>query len=170
MDKEYVILECIDNNSMITQRELSKKAGVSLGTVNILINKMVREGLIKIEKVNTNTILYMLTPKGFMEKVNKTYKYIKIHYKYLSETMDKIKNQLAKLLENEEKIVIILESDETGELVHTAIKELGSPKIQVGNADDIHADTNCLLVVLSSEMYLHYYNQGKRVINILERI
>ncbi len=170
MDREYIILECIDNNSMITQRELSKKTGVSLGTVNILINKMVREGLIKIEKVNTNTILYMLTPKGFMEKVNKTYKYIKIHYKYLSETKEKIKNQLRKLLEDEEKIVIVLDSDETGELVQTAIRELGSPRIQVGNADSISANTQDLLVVFSSEIYLNYNNQGKRVINILERI
>ena len=113
MDKEYIILESIDNNSAITQRELYKKLGISLGAINILINKMVREGLIKIEKVSTNTILYMLTPKGFMEKVNKTYKYIKIHYKYIAETKDKIKQQLKKVLENEEKIIVICGQDET---------------------------------------------------------
>lgn len=170
MDKEYIILESIDNNSMITQRELSKKLGVSLGTINILINKMVKEGLIKIEKVNTNTILYMLTPKGFLEKVNKTYKYIKIHYSYITETKDKIKKQLLNLLENEEKIIVILEQDETGELVQTAIKEIGSPGVQLSNVGDIIGKTPYLIVILGNELYEKYSSMGNRIVNILEKI
>ena len=170
MDKEFIILESIDNNSMITQRELSKKLGISLGAINILINKMVREGLIKIEKANTNTILYMLTPKGFMEKVNKTYKYIKIHYKYISETKDKIKQQLIKIIEYEEKIIVILSQDETGELVQTAVKEIGSPCVLLSNADDINGRIPYLIVVLGNELYEKYLSMGNRVINILEKI
>jgi len=170
MDKEYIILESIDNNSAITQRELSKKLGISLGAINILINKMVREGLIKIEKVSTNTILYMLTPKGFMEKVNKTYKYIKIHYKYIAETKDKIKQQLLRVLENEEKIIIVLGQDETGELVKTAIKEIDSPRAQLSDADDINGKTSHLVVVLDNELYEKYSMMGNRVMNILREI
>jgi len=170
MDKEYIILESIDNNSAITQRELSKKLGVSLGAINILINKMVKEGLIKIEKLNTNIILYMLTPKGFIEKVNKTYKYIKIHYKYITETKDKIKRQLLKILENEERIVVALSQDETGELVQTAAKEIGSPDVIFNNADDINGKIPYLIVVYKNELYEKYTSMGNRVINILEKV
>jgi len=170
MDKEYIILESIDNNSAITQRELSKKLGISLGAINILINKMVREGLIKIEKVSTNTILYMLTPKGFMEKVDKTYKYIKIHYKYITETKDKIKQQLLRVLENEEKIIVVLGQDETGELVKTAIKEIDSSRVQLSDADDINGKEKNLIVVLDNELYEKYSMMGNRVMNILREI
>ena len=170
MDKEYIILESIDNNSAITQRELSKKLGISLGAINILINKMVREGLIKIEKVSTNTILYMLTPKGFMEKVNKTYKYIKIHYKYIAETKDKIKQQLLRVLENEEKIIVVLGQDETGELVKTAIKEIDSPRVQLSDADDINSKEKNLILVLDNGLHEKYSMMGNRVMNILREI
>lgn len=169
MDKEYIILESIDNNSMTTQRELSRKLGISLGSINLLINKMVREGLIKIEKVNSNTILYMLTPKGFMEKLNKTYNYIRIHYKYISEVKEKFKYQLSNL-EYKGKIVVVLEHDEISDLVATAIKELNRPDLmQFKNEQDIDPDS-CLIVVVNNELYKDYKDKGYEVVNLIERI
>lgn len=169
MDKEYIILESIDNNSMTTQRELSKKLGISLGSINLLINKMVREGLIKIEKANANTILYMLTPKGFMEKLNKTYKYIGIHYKYISEVKEKFKYQLSNL-EHKGKIIVVLEHDEISDLVATSIKELNRPDImQCRNDHDIGSDS-CLIVVVNNELYKDYKDKGYEVVNLIEKI
>lgn len=169
MDKEYIILESIDNNSMTTQRELSKKLGISLGSINLLINKMVREGLIKIEKVNANTILYMLTPKGFMEKINKTYKYIRIHYNYITEIKEKFKWQLNKL-NHTGKILVVLGEDEISELVGTAIKELNKPNLrQLESIDDIDP-ASCLIVVLDNELFDYYKDKGYEVINLMERI
>lgn len=169
MDKEYIILESIDNNSMTTQRELSKKLGISLGSINLLINKMVREGLIKIEKANANTILYMLTPKGFMEKLNKTYDYIRIHYKYITEIKEKFKYQLSNL-NYKGKIIVILGQDEISDLVGTAIKELNKPNLmQASNSEDVDS-VSCLIVVLDNEMYNYYKDKGYEVVNLMERI
>lgn len=169
MDKEYIILESIDNNSMTTQRELSRKLGISLGSINLLINKMVKEGLIKIEKVNANTILYMLTPKGFMEKANKTYKYIRIHYNYITEIKEKFKYQLNGL-NHEGKIMVVLGQDEISDLVGSAIRELNKHNlIQCTNNNDIDP-ASCLIVVLDNELYCYYKEKGYEVINLMERI
>lgn len=169
MDKEYIILESIDNNSMTTQRELSSKLGISLGSVNMLLNKMVREGLIKIEKLNTNTILYMLTPKGFMEKVNKTYKYIQIHYNYITEIKEKFKRQLNEL-DYKERVFIVLGKDEISDLIGSTLRDINKPNlIQKGNIDDI-IPGSCLIVVVDSELYNHYRDMGHQVINLMERI
>ena len=170
MDKEYIILESINNNSMVTQRELSKRLGISLGSINILINKMVRDGLIKIEKANTNVIFYMLTPKGFIEKMNKTYKYITIHYKYITEVKDKIKKQLVQIMDSEKEVAVILEKDETSDLAYTAIKELGNHNITLCWDNDGLINMPCLVVVLSSRLYSIYESAGFRVINIMEKI
>lgn len=70
-DNEYVIMTMISQNNNITQRELSKKLGVSVSTVNILINKMIREGLIKVTQISQKQFFYMLTPVGIMEKAKK---------------------------------------------------------------------------------------------------
>ena len=169
MDKEYIILESIGNNSMTTQRELSKKLGISLGSINLLINKMVKEGLIKIEKVNANTILYMLTPKGFMEKINKTYKYIRIHYNYITEIKEKFKHQLSNL-SHEGRIMVVLGQDEISDLVGTAIKEINKQNLmQFTNNDDINP-ASCLIVVLDNELYSYYRDKNYEVINLMERI
>lgn len=169
MDNEYIILESIDNNSMTTQRELSKKLGISLGSVNMLLNKMVREGLIKIEKLNTNTILYMLTPKGFMEKVNKTYNYIKIHYNYITEIKQKIKYRLNEL-NHKGKILVVLEQDEISDLVEIALKEINKPNLtKVTGIDDMEP-ASCLIVVLNNELFDFYKDKGYDVINLVEQI
>jgi DNA-binding MarR family transcriptional regulator len=169
MDKEYIILESIGDNSVTTQRELSKKLGMSLGSINLLINKMVRDGLIKIEKVNTSTILYMLTPKGFMEKINKTYKYISIHYKYISEIKEKFKYQLNSL-KHKGKIMVALGQDEISDLVEIVIKELNKPNLmKIDNDDDIDP-VSSLIVVLNNELINHYRDEGYEVINLMERI
>lgn len=169
MDKEYIILESIDNNSMTTQRELSRKLGISLGSVNMLLNKMVREGLIKIEKLNTNTILYILTPKGFMEKVNKTYKYISIHYKYITEVKEKIKNRLNEL-NHKGKILVVLEQDEISNLVGAALKEINKPNLTKVTCIDDMEPASCLIVVLNNALFDFYKDKGYNVINLVEQI
>ncbi|HHU72069.1 MAG TPA: winged helix-turn-helix transcriptional regulator, partial [Clostridiales bacterium] len=75
-DNEYVIMSEVVENEYITQRELSKKLGVSVSTVNVLMNKMIREGLIKMTQVSQKQVLYMLTPVGMMEKAKKTVTYL----------------------------------------------------------------------------------------------
>ena len=72
MDREEKVLNCISKNENISQRELSLHTGISLGSINLIIKKMVKKGLVKIERINTNTLKYMLTPKGFAEKAMKT--------------------------------------------------------------------------------------------------
>lgn len=56
----------------ITQRELSRLAGISLGKINYWITEMVNEGLIKIERCNKeigkSACAYLLTAKGVEEK------------------------------------------------------------------------------------------------------
>ena len=62
LDNEYIIMSEVSENENVSQRELSRKLGVSVSTVNVLINKMIREGLIKMTLVSQKQVLYMLTP------------------------------------------------------------------------------------------------------------
>jgi len=41
-DVEVLILEELEKNSAITQRELSEKTGLSLGMVNLLLKKSIK--------------------------------------------------------------------------------------------------------------------------------
>ncbi len=76
MEHEYQVLTHLQENETTTQRKISKRTGLSLGAVNLLLKKMGRKGLIKIERLNARTVRYILTPKGIQEKSRLTYRYI----------------------------------------------------------------------------------------------
>ena len=79
-DNEVLILEELEKNSDITQRDLSEKTGLSLGMVNLLLKKFIKKGFVKLERLNGKSFRYILTPEGFKEKSKKTIEYIKIYY------------------------------------------------------------------------------------------
>lgn len=62
--KEYMILNLIEKNSNITQRELCKNIGVSVSMVNYYIEDFVTKRLIKKKKYSTKNVEYFLTKKG----------------------------------------------------------------------------------------------------------
>jgi EPS-associated MarR family transcriptional regulator len=64
----------------ISQRELSKKMGISLGKVNYLINELIKRGYIKVKTYkntkNREAFKYIITPKGETEKKRQTMLYL----------------------------------------------------------------------------------------------
>ena len=80
-DNEILILEELEKNSNITQRGLSEKTGLSLGMVNRLLKKFIKKGFVKLERLNSKSFRYILTPEGFKEKSKKTIEYMKIYYR-----------------------------------------------------------------------------------------
>ncbi|NLK98436.1 winged helix-turn-helix transcriptional regulator [Defluviitalea saccharophila] len=99
MEKELEILTHIQENEHITQREIAEKTGLSLGAVNLLLKKMIKTGLIKIERLNARTLKYILTPEGMKEKTAKTYHYIVRTY----ETITRIQAVSKVILEKQKK-------------------------------------------------------------------
>lgn len=77
---ELTILNYLHEHSDATQRELSDHVGISLGSINLLLKKMIQKGLIKIEKLQPNSIKYFLTPAGIANKLERTYHYISRTY------------------------------------------------------------------------------------------
>lgn len=126
LDNEYIIMTEVSENIKVTQRDLSKKLGVSVSTVNILMNKMIREGLIKMTQVSQKQVLYMLTPVGIMEKTQKTVRYLKAHYRAFYETKEKIKSILDELNQKNDVIFVLMCNDEMNEILTIAVHEFKS--------------------------------------------
>ena len=117
--------EIMDNEN-VTQRELSKKLGISVSTVNVLVNKMIKEGMIKMTHVSQKQVFYMLTPVGMMEKAKKTVSYLKAHYRAIYQTKEKIKTVFEELDQEHDAIFILLSEDEMAEIVGLAVTEFNS--------------------------------------------
>ena len=71
-DTEYIILKILKDNPKMTQRQLSKELGLSLGKTNYVLHTLIDKGLMKLSnfKRSNNKVgyLYILTPEGVEEK------------------------------------------------------------------------------------------------------
>ena len=91
------ILRKIQNNPEVSQRELARELGFSLGKINYCLLALKSKGLIKINnfKKNKNKLnyLYLLTPKGFVEKKNLTIKFLKIKMQEYDSLLKELENE-----------------------------------------------------------------------------
>jgi FlaA1/EpsC-like NDP-sugar epimerase len=66
--RTFLILDSIEKNKDITQRELSKEVGVAVSMINAYLNDYEKEGLIKKDYQSTKTVYYYLTKRGIEKK------------------------------------------------------------------------------------------------------
>lgn len=80
-DIHFKVLNILDENPNITQRELAYKLEISLGGVNYCLKALISIGHIKVSNFKKNSnksvYLYLLTPKGLIEKTNLTTGFLK---------------------------------------------------------------------------------------------
>lgn len=171
MDKEITILNEISQNERLTQRQLAESTGFSLGTVNLLLKKMVKTGLVKIERLNKKTIQYILTPKGMLEKTEKTYQYIVDNYKkiqYIKEVVLNIVNdQIDKKTQN---IYFYGEKDAFYEIIKMSINEFSHDEninIKfINNIKRVDISKKYLVVLWNNELE-EKLNRKLKYINLL---
>jgi DNA-binding MarR family transcriptional regulator len=74
-EKEFLLIQEISRQPTRTQRDLSRRLGLSLGMTNLLIKRLSRKGLIKITQLDWKRTQYLLTFQGAAEKARKSYAY-----------------------------------------------------------------------------------------------
>ena len=77
---QFRVMQIVEGNPSITQREISSELGMSLGRVNYCINALVEKGLVKIENFKSSNTkwryAYVLTPNGIAEKAALTGRFL----------------------------------------------------------------------------------------------
>lgn len=83
-EKEEVLhlLSEVYKNPHLSQRDISSRLNVSLGKTNYLLNALVNRGVLTIkdfsrEDGKLRKVKYVLTRKGFQEKIKLTYYFLK---------------------------------------------------------------------------------------------
>ena len=95
------VLRKIQNNPDASQREMAKDLGFSLGKLNYCLSALKAKGLVKVNnfRQNKNKInyIYILTPKGILQKTNLTIKFMQLkmnEYDELNRDLLEEKNKL----------------------------------------------------------------------------
>jgi EPS-associated MarR family transcriptional regulator len=100
-DAEYLILKKFEDNPHLTQRELSKELGVSLGKTNYIINALIDKGWLKLKNFKRSDkklgYSYLLTTQGIAEKAVLAQKFLKKksdEYNKLKQEIENLRNEL----------------------------------------------------------------------------
>ena len=100
-DIDYIILRILKDNPKITQRQLAKELGLSLGRTNYIVRALIDKGWVKLSnfKRSDNKLgyLYMITPKGMAKKSILAQNFLKrksTEYNRLKEEIEHLKNEL----------------------------------------------------------------------------
>lgn len=95
--RDLCLLEELEKNPVISQRELSHKFGIALGVTNACLKRMVRKGWIRIRDLNPRKIGYFLTSKGLLEKGRLTLNLITYRIQNYSELKNIIGDRLLEM-------------------------------------------------------------------------
>jgi EPS-associated MarR family transcriptional regulator len=94
----YKILKELQQDPDLSQRELAKRLGISLGKANFCLKALIEKGSIKADNFKNNTnktgYLYLLTPKGLEEKIILTQRFLQrkiAEYEALEEEIKKLR-------------------------------------------------------------------------------
>ena len=97
----YKILKLLEDDPSLSQRDLAKKLGISLGKVNFCLKALVDVGILKIGNFQSSrnklAYMYLLTPKGIEEKANITLRFLKYklqEYEALQKEIEVLKGDL----------------------------------------------------------------------------
>ena len=78
----YKILNLVEAKPRLSQRELARDLGISLGKVNFCLQSLIRVGLIKANNFrnsqNKLSYMYLLTPSGVEAKTSITLRFLKV--------------------------------------------------------------------------------------------
>ncbi|MDE2028516.1 MAG: winged helix-turn-helix transcriptional regulator, partial [Candidatus Omnitrophica bacterium] len=74
-EREFELVNIVGAQLAANQREISRQMNLSLGMTNMLLRRLISKGYIRIKQLNKKKTEYLLTPKGFSEKLRKSVKY-----------------------------------------------------------------------------------------------
>lgn len=100
----YGLLKTLEDNPSLSQRDLAKRLGISLGKVNFCLNALVEKGCLKVNNFrnsdNKLAYAYLLTPRGVEEKARITLHFLNYkvqEYERLRVEIEELKREAVRL-------------------------------------------------------------------------
>lgn len=99
----YKLLQLLEANPQISQRELARALGISLGKVNYCLNALIEKGLVKARNFKNSrskrAYAYYVTPRGFREKALVTVRFFRrklAEYEVLRGEIEQLRREAAR--------------------------------------------------------------------------
>ena len=99
-ESEFKTLRELSKDNTLSQRDISRKIGLSVGRVNYIIKALLNKGYIKAQRFknsrNKIAYMYILTPRGISEKLVQTQMFLTRkteEYELLRQEIDQLRRE-----------------------------------------------------------------------------
>jgi len=79
-EAQFRVLRLLQDNPELSQRDLARAAGISIGGAHYAINALIQKGLVKLGNFSAapdkRRYAYLLTPRGLIEKARLTRRFL----------------------------------------------------------------------------------------------
>ena len=162
-EREFELINIIGAQISCNQRDLSRRMDMSLGMTNMLIKRLIAKGYIRIRQLNRKKVEYLLTPKGFAEKMRKSVKYTLNTIQRIGLIKQGLKDILLKYYGQGERFFVILGRSDFALLVEMVLKDISVPDIEITYIDQIQDWSQKGVLFICREGYERIASNGKRV-------
>lgn len=122
-EREFELINIVGARIAANQRDLSRLMELSLGMTNMLIRRLIAKGYIRIQQLDKRKVTYILTPKGFSEKMRKSIKYTLKTIQSIGLIKERIKEVVLPLYEKGERDFFVLGLSDLALLIEMVFKE-----------------------------------------------
>ena len=150
-EREFELINIIGAKLGSNQRDLSRQMDLSLGMVNLIIRRLISKGYIRIRQLNKRKVEYILTPKGFSEKMRKSVKYTLKTLSSIGLIRDQLKDLIRGLYKEGERTYYILGDSDLNVLVEWTFKDLGYSDVTIKHIKELSPDIGDGTVLIGKE-------------------
>ncbi len=169
-EREFELINVIGAEMGSNQRSLSRCLSLSLGTTNILIRRLISKGYIRIRQLNKRKVEYILTPKGFAEKYNKSIKYTLKTINSIELIKGRLKEILQSLYDKNIKKFYIHGESGLVSLVEIAFKETKRADCNILRLKDLPEELEEGVVLICRENVLAEQLHNIKYIDLLKEL
>ena len=138
--KEYMILDMIEKNSNITQREMSKTIGIAVSMINNYLDIYEKDKLIKRKKHSTKTVEYFITKKGSERRKLLNIWYLKSSNNIYIQAKDNIIRFLNQIIDKGFKKIMLYGAGEVAEIMLQVMNDDNQIPLEVVAVIDDYKD------------------------------
>jgi EPS-associated MarR family transcriptional regulator len=102
-DVRFRVLRLLADNPEISQRELARSVGISLGSAHYCLSALADAGLVKLQNFSAakdkRRYAYILTPAGFAEKTSLAHQFLRrkrAEYRALRDEIESLQDELGR--------------------------------------------------------------------------
>lgn len=123
--RAYRLLDVIEQDEGLSQRELATRLGVAVGLINSYLKNLAAKGFIRIKNFPRNRYAYLLTPKGFAEKSRLAYQHLQYFNGVYQVARADFRHLFQEIRNGGGEKVVFCGIDEVAEIAYLSLQEAG---------------------------------------------